>query len=107
MNKPGGQCWVCFSRHFPYGLSRIYAIKPRMDTDEHGLRPDKKFLWQTRKASLIGGLVCPAEINFFIRVYLCPSVVKNVFAACIRLTPHVYPDDSVSLTNLESALPVP
>jgi hypothetical protein len=55
-----------------------------MDTDEHGLRQGKWFLQQTQVASLIGKLVCIAEILFPIRVYLCPSVVKEKLCGSLR-----------------------
>ena len=44
--------------------SRNNLIKPRMNTDKHGLRQSKRSLQRTRKAFLMGEPVCMAEILF-------------------------------------------
>jgi hypothetical protein len=59
-------------------LSRIYSMKPWMNTNERGLRQDKRFLQQTRAASLIGEIVCIAK-SFFPDVFICVHPWLKVF----------------------------
>jgi hypothetical protein len=61
-------------------------IKPRMDTDKHGLRRGKRLVQQNRNASLIGAARLPGGKPFPIRAHLCPSVVENCSTAWIRLS---------------------
>jgi hypothetical protein len=46
-----------------------------MDTDKHGLKAGKSNFFITGRHSLLNGQVF-SRTNFFIRVYLCLSVVK-------------------------------
>ena len=72
-------CGLCVS-----ALNRIYSIKPRINTDEHGwekeFQPRKRVHQSVRPTGF-------AEETFglvLIRVHLCPSVVKRFSTAWVR-----------------------
>ena len=56
--------------------NRSYSIKPRMNTDKHGLRQDRRSLQRTRKAFLMGKLVCISEF-FFPSVSTSTAICEN------------------------------
>jgi hypothetical protein len=60
------------------------SVQPRMDTDEHGFSEMIFVVSLPLADTPFGGRFGLLQNVFFIRVHLCPSVVKTTFTASFR-----------------------
>ena len=66
-------------------ISRNDSVQLRMDTNEHGCKPEKQPIKEWDQSTPLGDPESFSGNPFLIRVHLCPSVVNAFPAAGFRI----------------------